>query len=1131
MRPIPTHPLSELAFSIGTVVDGSATTADVLATYRDHLECDAVAVYARTATPDGTVSYRRRAAVPSVPDSEPFRAALEHLPADADGDEDFRASLPIVDTVDGMEYWLLEIPDVGVLVLLEPAALSAETVDALEPLNERVGTFITHSAGQVASEFEPVGQPGQRHEPESYDQLRWIIDLFPQPVFVKDETGRYLVANDALADMFGMTIEDIEGATDDEVIASRTEVSRVQAHDMAVIEANKPIEITGERVTDAAGKRRVFDTTKVPYDTLDDGRRAILAVANDVTERRERERELERSRDFLEKVQESASIGAWEVDDAGETLRWEDEVSRIIGRSPEYEATVKEALAVIHPDDRSMIETAFETLMAEGTSFDREVRITTATDDVRWVRIRADPRHDDEGTYIGARGIVQDIHERKARELELEQLKERFERFAGAVRYGFTLIRPDYSEMLYQNPAAAEMYGVSAADLRDDPLAWLERVHPDDRERVANAFETDEPATLDGTQSLEFRIDHSDNGYRWLLIRSHAVLDDDGSVAHLASVTVDITERRRLEDELRASEQSLRRLVEIASDTKLSFEQKRSQLLALGCDHLGLPYGFLNRDDGDEWVLVDAVGTHPELQIGGPSPAARPCRQCSRSPKSIVAIEDIQTDETIAAGTTQPSFECYLGSTVLVDGESYGTLCFADDSPRAAEFTRSERAFVELLVQWLGYELTGQQVEHRLRELNETARHLMAAETPAEIAAVATESADDILEIPVTGIWDYNEQRDALVPRAMAAGEQTGVDELPTFERERDESAATNGHDGIVWEVFETGERLVRGESTTVLATESETMAIHSKLLLPLGTHGLLIAGSTEDTTFSETDRNLLEILAATVEAALDRAEHEQLLRTARADLERSNQQLEQFAYAASHDIKEPLRSAANYLTLFEELYEPGDTLDEDAFALLEQATAGTQRLRSMIDGLLQYSRIESVAEPTDPVEFDSVVDQATLNLAVRLDETDGTVTRDALPTVRGDNRLLVQLVQNLLDNGLKYHGGDHPQVHVALAADEPVSPDDVADATGGTRPETDCYHVRVEDNGKGMDPDAVSRAFDVFERHGRRDDDGTGMGLPLCQRIVEHHGGALSIDSELGVGTAVNLWLPAADS
>lgn len=71
--------------------------------------------------------------------------------------------------------------------------------------------------------------------------------------------------------------------------------------------------------------------------------------------------------------------------------------------------------------------------------------------------------------------------------------------------------------MLYQNPAAAEMYGVSAADLRDDPLAWLERVHPDDRERVANAFETDEPATLDGTQSLEFRIDHSDNGYRAML--------------------------------------------------------------------------------------------------------------------------------------------------------------------------------------------------------------------------------------------------------------------------------------------------------------------------------------------------------------------------------------------------------------------------------------------------------------------------------------------------------------------------------------------------------------------------------------------------------------------------------------
>ncbi len=539
----------------------------------------------------------------------------------------------------------------------------------------------------------------------------------------------------------------------------------------------------------------------------------------------------------------------------------------------------------------------------------------------------------------------------------------------------------------------------------------------------------------------------------------------------------------------------------------------------------------MNRLEGDEWTLVDAEGTHPSLRVGGPAPAGRPCRRQPHGQESVVAIEDIRRDEGSVTSAEQRPFDCYLGSTVIVDGERYGTLCFADESPRTREFGPSERAFVELLVQWLGYELTGQKFERRLRELNETARELMATETPAEIAAVATESADDVLEIPETAIWAYDDRREALVPQAVAADEQMGINELPTFERtDRNGAGDESRGETLVWNAFNSGKRFVCDDSDTVLRTATDEPEIRSQLLLPLGTHGLLVAGSSDRSAFSETDRNLLEVLAATVEAALDRAEHEQLLRSARADLERSNQKLEEFAYAASHDMKEPLRSTANYLTLFEELYEPGETLDEAGCNLLEQAVAGTTRLRSMIDGLLEYSRVEAIAEWTDSVALETVVDRAILNLSVRVNETDGTVTRDSLPTVQGDSRLLVQLFQNLLDNGLKYSDADQPQVHVALVDEVAQSPDTVASETG-TNVATDCYHLRVEDNGTGMDASAVARAFDVFERHGRRDDDGTGMGLPLCQRIVEHHGGAITIESEPGSGTAVNLWLPAAES
>jgi light-regulated signal transduction histidine kinase (bacteriophytochrome) len=241
------------------------------------------------------------------------------------------------------------------------------------------------------------------------------------------------------------------------------------------------------------------------------------------------------------------------------------------------------------------------------------------------------------------------------------------------------------------------------------------------------------------------------------------------------------------------------------------------------------------------------------------------------------------------------------------------------------------------------------------------------------------------------------------------------------------------------------------------------------------------------------------------------RAEREQALRETRAELEQSNEDLEQFAYVASHDLQEPLRTVSNYLQLLERRYE--DDLDEDAEEFIEFAVDGAERMHEMIQALLEYSRVDTRGEPLKPTNLQSVYETARRNLRVAIEESDATITADELPTVRGDENQLVQLFQNLLDNAIKYTGDAHPRVHIS------------AERTDRG------WLIAVEDDGIGMTPDETERVFQIFERlHGRESYSGTGIGLAVCHRIVDRHGGDIWIESERGDGATFFFTLPAVN-
>ncbi|MCU4925215.1 PAS domain S-box protein [Halobacteria archaeon AArc-dxtr1] len=225
-----------------------------------------------------------------------------------------------------------------------------------------------------------------------------------------------------------------------------------------------------------------------------------------------------------------------------------------------------------------------------------------------------------------------------------------------------------------------------------------------------------------------------------------------------------------------------------------------------------------------------------------------------------------------------------------------------------------------------------------------------------------------------------------------------------------------------------------------------------------------------------------------------------------------SNKRLEQFAYAASHDLQEPLRMVSSYLQLIEDRYM--DELDDDGAEFLEFAINGADRMRDMIEGLLEYSRVETRGDPFEPVDLDAVLADVRTDLQVVIDENGAEITAESLPRVEGDPGQLRQLFQNLLSNATEYSGDEPPQV-------------DISAVQNGSE-----VRVSVTDKGIGIDPDDRGRIFEIFESlHAQDEHSGTGIGLALCKRIVERHGGDIWVDSEPGAGATFSFTLPAASS
>jgi len=256
-----------------------------------------------------------------------------------------------------------------------------------------------------------------------------------------------------------------------------------------------------------------------------------------------------------------------------------------------------------------------------------------------------------------------------------------------------------------------------------------------------------------------------------------------------------------------------------------------------------------------------------------------------------------------------------------------------------------------------------------------------------------------------------------------------------------------------------------------------------------------------------KTNKDLLVICA--IRDVTERVRVEKELEKQTEELRHSNADLEQFAYIASHDLQEPLRSIASFAQLIERRYK--GKLDNDADDFIEFIVEGATRMQKLINDLLSYSRISINDKQLNATDCNSVLRDVLRNLELAIEDSDGQISYDTLPMVAADRSQVVQLFQNLIGNALKFRKADvTPHVKILTAE------------------EGDYIRFTFEDNGIGIGEQYKDRIFTLFQRlHGRNEYDGTGIGLAICKKIVETHGGYISLSSELGKGTTFTFTLP----
>jgi PAS domain S-box-containing protein len=735
--------------------------------------------------------------------------------------------------------------------------------------------------------------------------------------------------------------------------------------------------------------------------------------------------------------------------------------------------------AFIHPDDLPACRARWLAALASGDDYEAELRLLRHDGSYRWHLGRGVCERDDAGKIVRWFGTNTDIHDRKLH--EAEQREREAALIDSQARLRLALDAGQMGDWEWRirdgkvtwSAALEAMHGLPAGSFAGSFEAYQRDIHPDDRERV---LATAQQSLSQARHDLRYRIIRPDGAVRWLEAHGKVIHDEAGPV-RIVGVCSDVTERLEVEDATRRlaakeaarraavhAEERTRQVLESISDPMFVFDQdwQLSYVNEAGAALLGRPRAAL--EGALLWeVFPEAVGSIFE-------------REYHRAREEDVRV----------------SFEAFF-------------------APRAAWFdvtaypTRDGRLSVH-------YRNISARKESELRLARE-ARHAalradigLALAHPGDQASILQACTDAFvrhLGVAHARVWTLDQESGGLELQASA-----GLDTPEDGGRAR----APAGKYQIGRIVETRAPHLTNDVAHDPYLDDPAWAAAHG--LVAFAGYPLLaqkravgvVAMFAREALPADT-LNAIAAVADAIAQSIERGRAELALEARARDLARSNAELEQFAYVASHDLQEPLRMVASYTQLLGRRYR--GKLDAAADEFIGFAVDGANRMQALIDDLLEFSRVGTRPGRIEKLPLELPLGKALVNLTTAIGESGAQISHDPLPVLRMDAAQLVQLFQNLIGNAIKFRGTTSPVVHV------------------GARAEDGHWVISVSDNGIGISEEFFSRLFVLFQRlHTRSEYPGNGIGLAICKKIVERHGGRIWVESTPGRGTCFSFTL-----
>jgi PAS domain S-box-containing protein len=1109
------------------------------------------------------------------------------------------------------------------------------------------------SSSKLLGGFGTVSDITQRKQAEeelmrSESRYRSIISTALDAFWQTDLQGNIVDANPAACQMLGYTRDELLKlrVSDVEIIEKQEDVIR---HIQKMIQNSRDRFESKHRRKDG-----VVLNVEVNTSFIED-KQCIFAFIRDITERKRAEEALKTAHNRLVLAQQSAGAGMWDWDLTTDKLEWSPELFRLFGLdAAKNEASFDLWRNTMHPEDAQLAENQVKQAIKNRMPLANEYRVVLPDGQIRWINALGNTIYDESGNPRSMSGICLDITERKKTEEFLRTSEEQYRRAIEEAPIPIIMHAED-GEVLQLSRSWTELTGYKKEEIRTFD-EWAKRavygVGADDvRDYMKKLFSSN---SSNSSSSSEFVILTKTSQKRcWVFNASTVGTLIDGR-RFVVGMAMDVTERKKVEEELRKSRDELEIRVKertaeldeavvdlqkqvesrIKAEETTRSERKRfydvlETLPAYVClltPDYKMP--FANK------VFREWFGYYPEKKCYEfLFNRTEPCENCEtynvlKTGKSqrwewtgpngrIYDIYDFPFKDTdgsqlilemgieiterkkaqealrqtslYARGLLEASLDPLVTisaegkitdvneATIQITGVSRRQLIGTDFSDYFTEPQKARESYKKVFdVGFVtDYPLTVRHKNGRLTDVvynavvykNEAGQiqGVFAAArdiTERKISEEQRKVTNSLLELYVK----KTSRKDYLDAAVEVIGNWSGCSRVGV--RVKDQKGnipyescigfekdflAVENHLNIdsdnclciraVTQKFDPSDKSLRTSAGSFYSNDSLAFikqltpqqakdyrgncmrqGYQSIAVVPIRYRDDIVGAiHLADSEKNKVGLSKVQFVEATISPLIGEAIHrfnaeselekyrlhlEDLVKQRTEALARSNRDLEQFAYVASHDLQEPLRAVSGFIDLLKMRLEK--SLDEKSAEYMNFSVDGVARMQALINGLLEYSRIDSRAKPPEPTDSKAALDSALLHLRVSIEESGAKITAENLPVIQIDPVQLAQLFQNLIGNAIKFRSKSTPRIHVSAIQQDGV------------------WQFAVRDNGIGIDPQYAHKIFLIFQRlHSRKKYPGMGIGLSICKKIVERHGGKIWMESQPGRGSTFYFTLP----